>query len=769
MMAVNEGAALTPERIYSSAKIHAAQRGYSIVNPQANHKGEVASELVWTFDLAGPNNPHKPKVRVFWCQKPIDNLEIKHFQAARSLTKDKTIHFISFTNDGTNYRTIATIGNSRGVIDFVPRAYHGVNNSSEVHSKSDLQPFVSIYELRQLITRLSDSIFVTYGHDRLKLFDTVLLLIAAKIYDEIQNANDLYIPRLCMKSSSNLKEEFLSFCRVALKRMNCDSFGTNLYLDDHTLRKCLEMLIPYSFSLTVDIGAQAETLGMFYQEVVSSTFRGSLGAYFTPKPVADLASVISEPLNSDFILDMSCGSGTFLLSAFSHAESERDYRHDCPKLFGCDIQERMVLTTVLNCFLHGVYKPRIIHADALRVDVNRWHILDPTLPADGFSLIVGNPPFAGFESAEFLPYYRESQAVQRRAGPKVNKVIPFIGKTVQMLRPGGRAALVIPISVLNAEALSFTNLRQWLSSEVELTEIISLPRDAFVHTDCGIKGALLFFRKKSALRGKDKVFFKKMTNLGYDRRGRTVSGSDIDETIALWKRRNSSDSCWIETEELYKLDRWDPTWIEGYINGETSYSRTTHISLTDVCMIEKRTLRMKDIDPNEIYGFFELGDADIDTGRILQTHTIKGKDLTSKIRLRVPVQEGDVLLPNHRDSLIAKTAAGTGRSCVLATNKENGCITSNRFTVLKPLIHPKLLIAILNSDLVRKQLALHARGSASFDIRDKVLEKVHIPRKFVDKKIHKKILSAIEKRERLQQLLIEADEHFRRLMNNLDN
>ncbi|MFX0196316.1 MAG: N-6 DNA methylase [Candidatus Hodarchaeota archaeon] len=767
-MVMNENTILIPETIYSPARIHAAKKGYEIVNAHIGKSRQMISEIVWAFDLASRDSSHKPKVRVFWLQTPIKSLTTKHFQTARTLTNDKTVSFIGFTNDGINYRTIATTGNITRAIDFLP-GNHGVNSLGEIRSLSDLQPFVNIYELRRLIGKLTDSIFTTYGHDRLKLFDTILLLIAAKIYDEIQNHDDLCIPKLFTSKRSNLREEFLSFCEIALKNMNCDSFSSNLYLDDQTLRNCLEMLIPYSFRLTVEIGAQAETLGTFYQEIVSSTFRGSLGAYFTPKPVADLASIICEPLNSDFILDMSCGSGTFLLSAFTHSKPEKDHGHDHPKLFGCDIQERMVLTTVLNCFLHGVYEPHIIHGDALRVDLHHWHSLDLSIPSNGFSLIVGNPPFAGFESTQFLPYHHDSQTAQRRARTRVNKVIPFIAKTVQMLRPGGRAALVIPISVLNAEATSFTTLRRWLSSEVELTEILSLPGDAFVHTDCGIKGALLFFRKKSAPRDDQRVFFRKMANLGYDRRGRTVSESDIAETIALWKRRNNSNSCWIEMDELYTLDRWDPTWIEGYLSGETSYSQTTHVCLTDICLIEKRNLRAKDIKPDEIYRFFELGDTDIDTGRIMQIHTIKGNDLMSKIRLRVPVQKGDILLPNHRDSLIAKTAAGTGRSCVLVTSRENGCITSNRFTVLKPFIHPKLLIAILNSNFVRKQFALHARGSASFDIRDKVLGKVHIPRKFEGKKIQKKILTAIEERDRLQQSLEEADKRFRRLINDLAN
>jgi hypothetical protein len=171
------------------------------------------------------------------------------------------------------------------------------------------------------------------------------------------------------------------------------------------------------------------------------------------------------------------------------------------------------------------------------------------------------------------------------------------------------------------------------------------------------------------------------------------------------------------------------------------------------------------IHPEASYRYFEVGDTNMDTGEIVKIHAIKGRDLSKKGRLQVLVEEGDILLPNHRDSLVTKTAARTGRSAVIVTAQEAGCITSNRFTVLRPLIHPKLLILILNSDFVRMQLVLHARGSASFDIRDKVLTQIWVPKRILeDQELQQEVISAIERREQLQHLLHEADKHLTHLM-----
>jgi hypothetical protein len=122
----------------------------------------------------------------------------------------------------------------------------------------------------------------------------------------------------------------------------------------------------------------------------------------------------------------------------------------------------------------------------------------------------------------------------------------------------------------------------------------------------------------------------------------------------------------------------------------------------------------------------------MDHGSVKQTHRALGKVVLQKGRLKLRVQAGDILLPNHRDSLIAKTAAGIGRSAVRVGKELEGCITTDRFTPLEAKIDQDLLVAVLNSRLVRKQFAVHARGSASFDIRDKVLEDVWVPRSIVE-------------------------------------
>jgi hypothetical protein len=125
--------------------------------------------------------------------------------------------------------------------------------------------------------------------------------------------------------------------------------------------------------------------------------------------------------------------------------------------------------------------------------------------------------------------------------------------------------------------------------------------------------------------------------------------------------------------------------------------------------------------------YFEVRDTDPEFGIIIRTHEIEGSSLSRKGRIKQIVKAGDVLLPNHRDSLSSKAGDGMGRSAVLVSEAFDGVATTDRFIILESLVEENLLIAVLNSSNGRRQLVMLARGSASLDIRDSVLESVMIP------------------------------------------
>jgi type I restriction-modification system DNA methylase subunit len=602
-----------------------------------------------------------------------------------------------------------------------------------------LTPFQSINDVKKVAMRLANEIFAKHGHDRLQLFDSILTLLLVKIYDEENNPKNLqFAPNSKMYFDLSL---FKKTVLKASKYFGINDWTINFDIDGPTFQKCIEIFNSYSITKTITLQSSTEIIGNFYQEIVSSTFRGSLGAYFTPKPLCKFALNLSEVNDTKNIFDISCGSGTFLITAFEHIKSNNNFQ---AKIFGVDIQKRMVLSSTINALFHGIKNPSIIHSNGLKIDLKKWNKENKNVPKNGFSLIVGNPPFAGFET--------ENNS-SKKTHNKTHKIIPFIKKVGNLLQKDGLAILVVPTSVLNAESNPFTELRNWILQNTLIEGIISVSKDTILHTDTGIEIALLIFRKKSKSSTNPKfVYVNELNEIGYDKQGRNAEKSETQEIINDFKKRDFTSKHWIEYDFFMKQERWDPLWIFSLSKPMTK--NKNFIPLTDLVDVEKRTIERKNIDSESTIKYFEVNDTNVDSGAIDRNHIIKIIDLKRKNRLKYLVKTGDILLPNHRDSLLAKKTKGYGRGVILVDEEHDGNITTDRFIVLKPKINPYLASIILNSKFIRQQLVIESRGSASYDIRSKVLNNVFVPKIWTSKKSSTSFISMMIKKKNLEQELI---------------
>src|SRR5262249_29335755 len=161
---------------------------------------------------------------------------------------------------------------------------------------------------------------------------------------------------------------------------------------------------------------------------------------------------------------------------------------------------RMVHAARVNFLLHRLDRNAVTQGDGL--DVSRmlgawlgesdeiqgaWWNAIPSGPLDA---VLANPPFAGFEQAE--SNLKHSETAWRADGSlrALNRTLPFLEAIVALLRTGGVAGIVLPTSILNAEEESFVRFRELFLDHVEIRAIVGLPERAFVHTDCGVHGAL---------------------------------------------------------------------------------------------------------------------------------------------------------------------------------------------------------------------------------------------------------------------------------------
>src|SRR5690606_35934994 len=168
------------------------------------------------------------------------------------------------------------------------------------------------------------------------------------------------------------------------------------------------------------------------------------------------------PQEGELVVDPSAGSGGLLTSA-ARAAAENGARI---RVGALDINPRMVLTEALTFYLSGIDVESLVLGDGL-VDA-------PCEPGEA-DIVLANPPFAGHERRpEVLAKYRT--ALHNGSVRSLNKTIPFVERIITLLRPGGRMALVLPISIFNAEESSFVELRRLLFEQCQIDAVIEIGR-----------------------------------------------------------------------------------------------------------------------------------------------------------------------------------------------------------------------------------------------------------------------------------------------------
>ena len=117
-----------------------------------------------------------------------------------------------------------------------------------------------------------------------------------------------------------------------------------------------------------------------------------------------------------------------------------------------------------------------------------------------FHVVLANPPFAGeLKDRAMLSQYELAQpALERAAGnrrPTEERDVIFIERIINMLRPGGRAAIVLPQGKFNNTSLAF--IRQWILDKARLLAVVGLHPNTFKpHT--GTKTSVLVVQKYTA-------------------------------------------------------------------------------------------------------------------------------------------------------------------------------------------------------------------------------------------------------------------------------
>jgi len=145
----------------------------------------------------------------------------------------------------------------------------------------------------------------------------------------------------------------------------------------------------------------------------------------------------------------------------------------------------------MNMLLHGVENPDIRYRDSLAQD----HAGEE----EKYTLVLANPPFAGS-----LDYENTAKDLLQIVKTKKTELL-FLALFLRLLKPGGRAAVIVPDGVLFGSSTAHKELRRMLVEEQKLDAVVKLPGGVF-KPYAGVSTAILLFTKTSS-GGTDQVWF----------------------------------------------------------------------------------------------------------------------------------------------------------------------------------------------------------------------------------------------------------------------
>lgn len=246
---------------------------------------------------------------------------------------------------------------------------------------------------------------------------------------------------------------------------------------------------------------ERDTKGDLYEYMLGKiATAGQNGQFRTPRHIIQLMVEMTRPQPKDIICDPACGTCGFLVGAgeylrehhseiFSDPVLREHFHHNL--FHGFDFDNTMLRIGSMNMLLHGVENPDIRYRDSLAQD----HAGEE----DKYTLVMANPPFAGS-----LDYENTAKDLQQMVKTKKTELL-FLALFLRLLKPGGRAAVIVPDGVLFGSSNAHKTLRKMLLDEQKLDAVISLPSGVF-KPYAGVSTAILLFTKTNS-GGTEQVWF----------------------------------------------------------------------------------------------------------------------------------------------------------------------------------------------------------------------------------------------------------------------
>lgn len=441
--------------------------------------------------------------------------------------------------------------------------------SIEEYEQLDFSQLRPATELKSVFKRCHNYIHGNQGLPKDRAFHELLKVIFCKVYNERELGEIRFYVTNKEQTSSlgqiNVKKRIDSiFEEVKERYAHIFKKDEIMELHPRVLSYIVGQLQYYSLLRT-----ETDVKGDAYEELVGANLRGDRGEFFTPREVCKMAveSLLATHLQSEWrtlrIIDPACGTGGFLIAVINHLKNffleeetkkwgtdakainranERLKEYCETNLFGIDINPLLVRTSQMNEVMHGNGSGNLFSENSL-VHVGEWEqsTID-RIELEGYDLVFTNPPFGAkipIDDRHTLSQYdlayiwRKFDHNKFERTERLQRSVPpeqlFIERCLQLLKPKGRLAIVLPDSILNNPQLTY--IRYWLLKTTKIVASFDLPRETF-QPHVGTKTSVLFLEKKT----KEEIMLEEQglnppiydvfmaiaEKVGHDRRGNKI-------------------------------------------------------------------------------------------------------------------------------------------------------------------------------------------------------------------------------------------------------
>lgn len=599
------------------------------------------------------------------------------------------------------------------------------------HEKYDLRTKINREEIESLGRNLHNVLWGGGGTNDSEIFYSLVNIILAKIQDEYEKEDGEEYGFQIYQYGQNIESQDKIFQRVnglfrrALReqlnvseqqKIDSDNVINQSKFPLNKLVYTVQALENFSFLEGRNSLDGTDILGDFFESITRDGFKQNKGQFFTPTNVVNfllyalqLDQLAIERLNNDrelpLIIDPSAGSGTYMIEAMKLVTKEVKYKQkDKVKssrqikqkfedlflpdynenkwakdyLYATEINPDLGTASKVNMILHGDGSTNIFIKDGLLPFRNYVKESSPNFLETSFDdslyngkevngkfdVVVSNPPFS-------VDLDTQTQREVKNVfvfGDKKNSENLFMERYYQLLKEGGRLAVVLPESVFDTTENKY--IRLFIFKYFHVKAVVSLPQITF-EPFTSTKTSLLFAQKKTKKEvaewnalwdkyGKEWSFLKTriadyVKYFVNEEKLNRKWAKDVVEDIEDDNRTNLlnniyrflkdylSDEDAVLTpkelltkysEEIESLSKYDKeTEMFGFYNSWWVFGEVARELDFDIFMAEaenvgyKRTKRGENPMPNDLYDL-EYAPAHLDTESIIENYEKELKQLT---------------------------------------------------------------------------------------------------------------------------------------------